>query len=555
MVRINEIRSVLFTWALGVVLLLGRCSDIDLCDSHDGEPGKCSSDADCISGTCLTSEGRCSCSISNGFTLDATSQLCTEDVNECECDLHQCDNDTTQCVNTYGSYSCNCLNGYEPDATSSLSCVDIIECKSNLACLNGHCHNTEGSFSCSCNNGYVTNKAKTQCVDKDECDTLCLNETEVCENYEGGFDCTCLEGYYRLHPSIPYCHDIAECSEDPNPCASQVRTRCKEIPGSFACECHDGFAYNATADECNDIDECDVDGQGPCTDANHICINNDGSFQCQCLDGYTEISGSCADIDECGETGSNACSSEGDRSNCVNTEGSYACDCPSPLVHISADDTCQEIHNCQIVRDSVTNEWKQRSFDPCYAEPNTHCVHTDEPDLYECQCANNFIPFDVSDVTGCVSVSTNFTFNCLDSTSAERVDLDCTCDMSYLDAVTHLHCYPNGTEACKDHTDKNERCSATDDVRCTVGHVSELTTFFCECSYSADYFKDPEEIQMECFSEDLPGVLSEDVIMSLNVPISSFASPFRNLSRHQTILLIINLLLVLILSHELSFLR
>ena len=45
--------------------------------------------------------------------------------------------------------------------------------------------------------------------------------------------------------------DIAECSEDPNPCASQVRTRCKEIPGSFACECHDGFAYNATADECN----------------------------------------------------------------------------------------------------------------------------------------------------------------------------------------------------------------------------------------------------------------------------------------------------------------
>ena len=43
-----------------------------------------------------------------------------------------------------------------------------------------------------------------------------------------------------------------------------------------------------------------------------------------------------------------------------------------------------------------------------------------------------------------VVVSTNFTFNCLDSTSAERVDLDCTCDMSYLDAVTHLHCYPNG---------------------------------------------------------------------------------------------------------------
>ena len=124
--------------------------------------------------------------------------------------------------------------------------------------------------------------------DLDECQdenlNTCDDEVGICTNTIGGFECSCpTSGYLDVNGNGEECQDIDECSDDPNLCDSNAF--CTNIPGSFICECNDGFQ-----------------GDG---------INN------------------CTDIDECSSSNSNNCDTLAPGSTCMNTDGSYICDCPA----------------------------------------------------------------------------------------------------------------------------------------------------------------------------------------------------------------------------------
>ena len=146
---------------------------------------------------------------------------------------------------------------------------------------------------------------------------------------------------------VPSCIDIDECTKK-GVCPENAE--CLNSPGSYTCNCFDGFIgdYCVDVDECNSTNSCDENAK---------CLNTDGSYKCGCKDGYygngescfpgrcpeancptnqkcvsptaidceckkgfrLDAFSDCLDIDECVET---KCY---DQAECLNTIGSYIC--------------------------------------------------------------------------------------------------------------------------------------------------------------------------------------------------------------------------------------
>ena len=61
--------------------------------------------------------------------------------------------------------------------------------------------------------------------------------------------------------------------------------RLAQSPG-YTClpGCHDGYT-NVTEDECEDINECELDNHG-CIGQADVCRNLPGTYRCECIDGF-----------------------------------------------------------------------------------------------------------------------------------------------------------------------------------------------------------------------------------------------------------------------------
>ena len=88
--------------------------------------------------------------------------------------------------------------------------------------------------------------------------------------------------------------DIDECAEITGICAF----RCKNLAGSYMCDCPRGYQVAADGRMCEDIDEC-ADGSL----CQQRCKNLFGSHMCLCYDGYASIGdrciGKCQNIFSC----------------------------------------------------------------------------------------------------------------------------------------------------------------------------------------------------------------------------------------------------------------
>ena len=133
---------------------------------------------------------------------------------------------------------------------------------------------------------------------------------------------------------------------------------------------HSGFVDKlGTGQECQDVDECHhgVD----CGDYSE-CTNSPGSFTCQCLDGYARSPihdnyyDPCLDIDECASN-SHTCDSN---AVCINMSPGFNCSCNEPVWQGDG-------HNCYY-------------FDPCWNEPcgeySSCVINVTDTGHFSCPC-------------------------------------------------------------------------------------------------------------------------------------------------------------------------
>ncbi|CAH2251167.1 Nidogen-1 [Pelobates cultripes] len=149
------------------------------------------------------------------------------------------------------------------------------------------------------------------------CDTNAL-----CRPGHGNqFTCECSPGF-RGEGRV--CYDIDECQEQPNVCGSN--TICNNHPGTFRCECADGYQFLSDGKTCSPVDlpknhcltgthNCDIEERARCI------YTGSSSYICSCLPGFIGDGHSCVDVDECQ---TNNCHAD---AACYNTPGSFTCVC------------------------------------------------------------------------------------------------------------------------------------------------------------------------------------------------------------------------------------
>uniref|UniRef100_A0A6I8SDX4 Nidogen-1 n=1 Tax=Xenopus tropicalis TaxID=8364 RepID=A0A6I8SDX4_XENTR len=149
------------------------------------------------------------------------------------------------------------------------------------------------------------------------CDT-----NAVCRPAQGNqYTCECTSGFRGDGRT---CYDIDECQEQQDICGDNAI--CNNQPGTFRCECNDGYQFLEDGRTCAAVDRptnhC-LTGTHNCDIADRArCIYTGGSsYICACLSGYSGDGRACEDVDEC-ET--SQCHPD---AVCYNTPGSFSCHC------------------------------------------------------------------------------------------------------------------------------------------------------------------------------------------------------------------------------------
>ncbi|KPI97051.1 Fibrillin-1 [Papilio xuthus] len=313
------------------------------------------------------------CPCPKGFAkLDGAT---CRDLDECMLDAELCAGGT--CVNTDGSYRCDCPPGLTLDATGN-RCVDTRKEYCYTEYIGGRCSNplqvsVYRAICCCSSLGKAWGDGRCEACPKKGTDayrTLCIsdvsgpattwdrpylggpNGTDIWSHTGGGdFDNDwdvdvknnlgngTFDGWRPGGGLVPGQMEVNECAAFPGLCG---HGRCKNMLGTFTCECFPGYEKDSKNHTCVDVNECEivdeVCGAGECR-------NTDGSFSCHCRDGHRadDLTKVCVDIDECAEN-SALCRN----GRCVNTAGSFRCEC-APGMELAPDRlSCKDVDECSI---------------------------------------------------------------------------------------------------------------------------------------------------------------------------------------------------------------
>ena len=141
---------------------------------------------------------------------------------------------------------CICAAGF---IRGGANCVDIDECAESPCGTGAVCKNEPGSFTCQCPGGtsgdpYNTGCSKIShrygCSETSLCPT---GEQCIADDFNGGNVCICVQGYVRDRDTGK-CRDIDECTELREKPSCGINAVCKNLPGSYDCQCPPGFNGN-----------------------------------------------------------------------------------------------------------------------------------------------------------------------------------------------------------------------------------------------------------------------------------------------------------------------
>ncbi|MEQ2157826.1 hypothetical protein GOODEAATRI_005790 [Goodea atripinnis] len=296
---------------------LRTCADIDECEigAHN-----CDTHA-----ACINVPGSFKCRCRDGWVGDGIKCV---DMDECADNVNLCENG--QCLNAPGVYRCECEMGFTPTEDSK-ACEDIDECNFQNICVFGSCENLPGMFRCVCDEGYELDRNINECA----VHVNCLNG--LCVNIPGSYMCNCppdftlnptgvgCVGQWRkqLHGKFSFLPHNADMRK--SVCYRNFNDTCEnELSFNMTkkmccCAYNVGKAWNKPCEPY--IDECNS-GDNLCQ-RNANCINIPGSYRCECSQGFTlSPGGACLDRNECQEI-PNVCS----HGQCIDTQGSYRCLC------------------------------------------------------------------------------------------------------------------------------------------------------------------------------------------------------------------------------------